>query len=116
MRIFLNLSILRAYITVHKFDVICLSGTYLESSILHDDDNLQIPGYNLYREDRLLNVKKRVFTTKFLFHLIKKCINFEIKIKDKLCSFITSYRSPNQSQDNFESFINNFELNRDSVK
>ena len=26
-------------------------------SILHDDDDLQIPGYNLYRGDNLLNVK-----------------------------------------------------------
>ena len=55
---FLKLSLLRAYITVHKFDVICISETYLDSSILHDDDNLQIPDYNLYREDHSLNVKR----------------------------------------------------------
>ena len=46
---------------------------------------------------------------------MQECINFEIKIKDKLCNFITLYRSPNQSQDDFESFINNFELNLDPV-
>ena len=46
---------------------------------------------------------------------MKECINYETKIKDKLCNFITLYRSPNQSQDDFESFINNFELNHDSV-
>ena len=46
---------------------------------------------------------------------MQECINFEIKIKDKLCNFITLYRSPNQCQDDFESFINNFELNLDSV-
>ena len=45
---------------------------------------------------------------------LQECINFEIKIKDKLCNFITLYRSPNQCQDDFESFINNFELNLDS--
>ena len=55
---FLKLSLLRAYITVHNFDVICLSETYLDSSALHDDDNLQIPGYNLYRKDHPLNVKR----------------------------------------------------------
>ena len=54
---FLKLSLLRAYITVHNFDVICLAETYLDSSILHDDDNLQIPGYNLYRKDHPLNIK-----------------------------------------------------------
>ena len=61
-RNFLKLSLLRAYITVHKFDVICLSVTYLESPILHDDDddddNLQIPAYNLYREDHPFNIKR----------------------------------------------------------
>ena len=48
-------------------------------------------------------------------HYLQECINFEIKIKDKQCNFITLYRLPNQSQDDFESFINNFELNLDSV-
>ena len=33
----------------------------------------------------------------------------------KLCRFISLCRSPNQSQDDFESFPNNFELNIDSV-
>ena len=46
---------------------------------------------------------------------LQECINFEIKMKDKLCNFITLYRSPNQCQDDFESFINNFELNLDPV-
>ena len=65
---FLKLSLLSAYIIVHKFDVICLSETYLDSSILHDDNNLQIPGYNLHREDHPLNVKQGVFTTLSLFY------------------------------------------------
>ena len=46
---------------------------------------------------------------------MQECINFEIKIKDKLCNFITLYRSPNQCQDDFESFISNIELNLDSI-
>ena len=46
---FLKLSFQRAYIIVHKFDAWYLSETYLDSFILHDDDNLQIPGYNLYK-------------------------------------------------------------------
>ena len=55
---FLKLPLLQAYITtVHTFDVICLSVTYLDSSILNDDNNLQIPSYNLYMEDHPLNVK-----------------------------------------------------------
>ena len=52
------LFLLEAYNTVHKFDVICLPETYLGSSILHNDNNLQIPGYNLHRKDHLLNLKR----------------------------------------------------------
>ena len=33
----------------------------------------------------------------------------------KLCRFVSLYRSPNQSKDDFESFANNFELNIDAV-
>ena len=64
-------SILRAYITVYNFDFICLSETYLDSSILHDDDNLQIPGYIIYIGKIILwifNEEVLVFTTTFLFH------------------------------------------------
>ena len=46
-------------------------------------------------------------------HYLRECINFEIKIKDKLRNFITLYRSPNQSKDDFESRF--FELNLDLV-
>ena len=42
---------------------------------------------------------------------LNECINFELKIGDKLCTFVALYRSPNQSLDNFETFIDNFELN-----
>ena len=109
---FLKLSLLRAYTTVHNFDVVCLSETYLDSSILHDDNNLQIPGYNLYRKDHPLNIKwggvyiyykiSLPLKTKNI-HYLQECIDFEIEIKDKLCNFISLYRSSNQSQDDFES-------------
>ena len=52
---FAKLVLLKAYNSSHKFDIICLSETYLDSSILHDDGNLEIPGYNLVRSDRPSN-------------------------------------------------------------
>ena len=54
---FLKRYFLRTYIAVHNFDITCLSDTYLDLSILHDGDNLQIPDINLYREDHPLNIK-----------------------------------------------------------
>ena len=53
-------------------------------------------------------------TTKNI-HYLQEYINFEIKIKDKLCNFIILHHSPNRCKDNLESFINNFELNLDSI-
>ena len=38
---------MKAFVTVHKFDKICLSETYLDSRIPFDDNNLEISGYNL---------------------------------------------------------------------
>ena len=47
--------------------------------------------------------------------LIQECINFERKIADKICNFVSLYRSPSQSKDEFESFANYLELNLDSI-
>ena len=34
---------------------------------------------------------------------------------DKICNFISLYRSPSQSKDEFESFADNLKLNLDSI-
>ena len=39
-----KLSLLRAYFAFHKFDIICLSETYLNFSNLPDDETLEISG------------------------------------------------------------------------
>ena len=45
----------------------------------------------------------------------QECINFKMKIKDKLCNFISLHRSPDQYQDDFETFTNKLEYNLDLV-
>ena len=42
-----KISLLRAYISTHNFEVICISETYLDSDISDDDKNLKIADYNL---------------------------------------------------------------------
>ena len=42
-----KLSLLEAYNTVHKYDILCISETYLDSSVSVDDTTLSLPGYNL---------------------------------------------------------------------
>ena len=113
-----KLFLLKAYVSVHKFDI-CLSETYLDSTVLLDDDNLVIFGYNLIRSDHPSNTKRggvclyyknylplRVLNISYL----KKCLNFELKIGDKSCNFIALYKSPSQSHDDFETFSDNFEM------
>ena len=65
--------------------------------------------YNVVRADHPSNTEKVVFSSisKALpinvldIQLLHKCINFEIKIADKTWNFISLYRSPSQSKDEF---------------
>ena len=116
--------LLKAYIVIHKFDIICLSETYLDSSTTSDDDDLTISGYNLIRPDYPSNNKRggvciyyknllplRVLSIQYL----QECTNFELNISGKICNFISLYRSPSQTQDKLEKLIDNLELNLETL-
>ena len=60
---YIKVSLLRAYISTHKFDVICISETYLDSDTSDDDDNLKIAGYNLILADHPLILNEVVFVS-----------------------------------------------------
>ena len=47
--------------------------------------------------------------------LLEECIAFDLIISSKLCSFVALYRSPSQSQDDFATFSDNFEMTLDLV-
>ena len=49
------------------------------------------------------------------FHYLQECINFELKIGDKLCNLIPLYKCQSQTQDEFEQFSENLERNLDEV-
>ena len=121
---YIKLFLLKAYIAIHKFDIICLSETYLDSSTTSDDDNLAISGYNLIRSDHPSNNKRGgvcIYYKNFLplrvlgIQYLQECINFELNIGGKICNFISLYRSPSQTQDEFEKFIDNLELNLETL-
>ena len=42
-------------------------------------------------------------------------MNFELNIGGKICNFISLYRFPSQTQDEFEKFIDNLELNLETL-
>ena len=119
-----KLFLLKAYISVDKFDIICLSETYLDSTVPLDVVNLVISKYDMIHSDHPSNTKRggvclyyknylplRVLNISYL----KECLNFELKIGDKSCNFIALYRSPSQSQDDFETFSDNFEMTLETL-
>ena len=70
---FLKLVLLKKYNLIHKFDIICLSETYLDSNILHDDSNLEIPGYNVVRSDVLI-IRHIKNVEVFIYTVIVNCL------------------------------------------
>ena len=119
--------LLKAHIAIHRFDIICISETYFDSSTSPDDNNLEISGYNLIRSDRPSNNKRGgicIYYKHFLplripdisnVRYLQECINFEMKIGDKVCNFISLYRSPSQTLDDFGTFSKIFELNLEKI-
>ena len=72
---------MQAYIANQNFDIVCLSETFLNSSIQNDDNKLKIDGYNLIRSDHLATQNKKA---KFLF--IKKNILLLLGVRDDHCT------------------------------
>ena len=77
-------TLLRLYIAIHKYDVVCLSETYLNTSISSDDDSYEVPGSNLFRTDHPSNTKRggvciyyrNSLALKILsIHYLQECIN-----------------------------------------
>ena len=85
--------------------------------------NLDIPGYNIIRKIMhvAVNMGEFAFILKTLpFKLIstkylQEWITFEIKIERKCCNFICLYRSPSETNDEFEFFLKKFELTLDKI-
>ena len=97
-----KVSLLSAFISVHKLYIICLWKIYLNSENSSDDDNLEIPGYDIIRKDHPSNTKRgRVcvyYKNTLPFKLInikylQKCITFQLRIGRKCCKLICLYRS-----------------------
>ena len=122
---FPKLVLIKAFNSIHKFDIICLLETYLDSSILHNDCNLEIPGYNLLRSDHLTNKKRRgacIYYKSYLplriidIDYLNECIRFELMFGDKVCNFIAFTKSTaSQLQHQFEFFKENLQLNLESA-
>ena len=83
---------------------------------------MEISGYTLIRSDHPSNTKRGGVYFYYKNNLPQRVINIgylneyltlELNVGDKICNFVVLYRSPSQSQDEFETFSDNFEMTLD---
>ena len=108
-RDFIKVPLVEAFITSNNFDLVCLSETFLDSTIPNDDVNIQINVYSLLRADHQNNIKRVGVCIYFkkLLPLIRRndvtntkdCITTEINVNSEKFFFTCLYRSPSQSHD-----------------
>ena len=93
--------------------MICLSETFLDSSIPTNAEILNMKGYKLIRAVNPIDSKKGgvgICYKEFLavhpveVKNVNKCVIFEASIKNKRGYVVSLYRSPSQTQDQFDIF------------
>ena len=120
---FSKLTQLKAYISIHKHDFICLSETYLDSSI--PDSLLEIDRYSLIRSDLPHDIKRggvciyfkqilpvRVITIPYL----KEALLLEMNYNNKRVIVSIIYHSPSQDNSEFHSFVRSVERLLSNIK
>ena len=117
---FIKAPLVEAFITSNIFNLVCLSETFLDSTIPNDDVNIQINGYSLLRAYHPNDIKRGGVCICFKESLplirrngltnIKDCLVTEINVNNEKCFFTCLYRSPSQSHDEFERFRSNLNL------
>ena len=122
---FIIASLLQGYTTERNFNIICLSETFLNSSLYSEDDRLKIEGYNLIRSDHLSGSKKGGVCVYYKEHIplvrrddlctVSNCLVTEIRLEKEKCFFTCLYRSPSQTQHEFENFCKNLNTLMDHI-
>ena len=115
-----KISLLQAYITQHNYDIICLTETFLNSSILSDDNRIKIDAYNLIRSDHPSDSKKGGVYIYYKEHIplilrddintLDNCLVTEIRSQNEKCFLTCIYRSLSQNQNEFKNFCTNFDI------
>ena len=104
-KLFLRITFLMVYKSLRKLNIICLSETYLGSSIISQDRNLEMQWYT--------SIPPPFEFSKY--KLLQECIAFVLSIKNKLRIIAAIYRSPCQSPCEFTSFNISLELTLQAV-
>ena len=113
-----KVSLLEAYNAIHHYNLICVSETYLDSSISNDEKDTSIKGYSLVRAEHPSNKKQGGIC---IYHkeslsvcivdipYLTKSILCQVTINNKTSYVPVVYRSSSQSLDDFEFFLSSFD-------
>ena len=113
---FAKMLLLKAYNAIYRYDFICLSETYFDSSIPSNHVSLDLEGYKLVRPDHPNNVERGGVCIYYKESLPVRVINLpylqgalvlELNEQNKKIIISSLYRC--SSQNSFESFLTNFE-------
>ena len=106
-----KISLLQANITHRNYDIIPLTGTFLNSSILSNDNRIKTAGYNLIRSGHPSDLEKGGVCIYHKEHIplilrddintLDNCLVTEIHSQDEKCFFTCIYHSLSQNQDFF---------------
>ena len=115
---FLRVSLIEAFNSVYKHDLIGIVETHLDSTF--DDGRLTLDGYNFFKSNHPQNVKRGgvgLYVKESLpsqnrsdLVTLPECVVCEIQLDRKKYFFVVIYRSPSQDQSVFDDFTINFEL------
>ena len=109
---------LKAYNSIYKYDFICISETFLDSSFGSDDKNLLLEGYDLIRSDRPINTKRGgvciCYKQSLVVHSVDitslpECLVCEVIIQNKKGYVAVMYRSASRRSIESQSFLSGFE-------
>ena len=111
-----KLSSIVAHNFIHKYDFICISETYLDSSVQSDDRGISINSYNLIRAYHPSNNKwggvciyyRESLVVQFVkIKYLNVCLLSEVLFNNKKGYIAELYRSPSQNRLEFDILISN---------
>ena len=99
---------------MEKFYFICLSESYLDSTISSDDSSVSVDGYNLIRADHPNNIKQggvyiyyreTLLVKTIQINYLPECLVCEVNYENKKMFIGASYRTPSQNDEKFDEFL-----------
>ena len=124
---FVKISLWEGCNSIHKFKIISLSETFLNSS-LQNDDSLVLNGYKLVRAEKPSDLKRGGICMYFKEKLpikvliitnLHECLVCELSLNGRWSYIVSLYRSPRQPSNEYDHFIKTSEpriMHLDSFK